>query len=142
MGPDPASINTCTVGGILSNNSSGMCCGVVQNAYHTLDSLTFVLPSGTVIDTAAPDADEAFRRQEPALAQGLLDLKREIESNAVLAARIRGKYRMKNTTGYSLNAFLDYSRGPWTSSATCWWGLKARSPSSPRRCCARCRTCR
>ncbi len=109
MGPDPASINTCTVGGILSNNSSGMCCGVVQNAYHTLDSLTFVLPSGTVIDTAAPDADEAFRRQEPALAQGLLDLKREIESNAVLAARIRSKYRTKNTTGYSLNAFLDYS---------------------------------
>ena len=49
MGPDPASINTCTVGGILSNNSSGMCCGVTQNAYHTLESLTFVLPSGIVI---------------------------------------------------------------------------------------------
>ena len=70
MGPDPASIATCTVGGILSNNSSGMCCGVVQNAYHTLDSLTFVLPSGTVIDTAAPDADDQFRTQEPALARG------------------------------------------------------------------------
>jgi len=110
MGPDPASIATCTVGGILSNNSSGMCCGVVQNAYHTLDSLTFVLPSGTVIDTAAPDADEQFRRQEPDLAQGLLDLKAEIEANAVLAARIRAKYRMKNTTGYSLNAFMDYAR--------------------------------
>jgi D-lactate dehydrogenase len=110
MGPDPASINTCTVGGILSNNSSGMCCGVVQNAYHTLDSLTFVLPSGTVVDTAAPDADEAFRKAEPALAQGLLDLKAEIERNPVLAARIRSKYRMKNTTGYSLNAFIDYSR--------------------------------
>ncbi|MGA2083347.1 MAG: FAD-binding and (Fe-S)-binding domain-containing protein [Holophaga sp.] len=110
MGPDPASINTCTVGGILSNNSSGMCCGVVQNAYHTLDSLTFVLPSGTVIDTAASDADEAFRRAEPALAQGLLDLKAEIEANPVLAGRIRSKYRTKNTTGYSLNAFLDYAR--------------------------------
>ena len=110
MGPDPASISTCTVGGILSNNSSGMCCGVVQNAYHTLDSLTFVLPSGTVVDTAAPDADEAFRAQEPALAQGLLDLKAEIEGNPVLAGRIRSKYRMKNTTGYSLNAFVDYAR--------------------------------
>jgi D-lactate dehydrogenase len=110
MGPDPASINTCTVGGILSNNSSGMCCGVAQNAYHTLDSLTFVLPSGTVIDTAAPDADEAFRLREPALAQGLLDLKAEIEANPALAARIRSKYRTKNTTGYSLNAFLDYRR--------------------------------
>ena len=53
MGPDPASINACMMGGILSNNSSGMCCGVTQNAYHTLHSITFVLPSGTVIDTAA-----------------------------------------------------------------------------------------
>ena len=110
MGPDPASINTCTVGGILCNNSSGMCCGVVQNAYHTLDSLTFVLPSGTVIDTAAPDADEVFRRQEPVLAQGLLDLKARIGASPALSAKIRSKYRMKNTTGYSLNAFMDYER--------------------------------
>ncbi|MGB9197813.1 MAG: FAD-binding oxidoreductase, partial [Terriglobales bacterium] len=51
LGPDPASINACMMGGILANNSSGMCCGVAQNAYHTLDSLTFVLPSGTTIDT-------------------------------------------------------------------------------------------
>ncbi len=46
LGPDPASINACTIGGILANNSSGMCCGVAQNAYHTLESLTFVLPVG------------------------------------------------------------------------------------------------
>ena len=61
IGPDPASINACTMGGIVANNSSGMCCGVARNAYHTLESLTFVLPSGTRIDTAAPDADERFR---------------------------------------------------------------------------------
>lgn len=110
MGPDPASINTCTVGGILSNNSSGMCCGVTQNAYHTLESLTFVLPSGTVIDSAAPEADTQFRAAEPALTEGLLDLKRRLETDRPLAERIRAKYRMKNTTGYSLNAFLDFDR--------------------------------
>jgi D-lactate dehydrogenase len=110
MGPDPASINTCTVGGILSNNSSGMCCGVSQNAYHTLESLTFVLPSGTVIDTAAPDADERFRAAEPGLAEGLLGLKADLLANRTLAERIRAKYRTKNTTGYSLNAFLDFDR--------------------------------
>jgi len=109
IGPDPASINTCTVGGILSNNSSGMCCGVVQNAYHTLDSLTFVLPSGTTIDTAQPDAEARFLEREPALARGLLELKAEIEADPVLAGRIRSKYRIKNTTGYSLNAFLDFA---------------------------------
>ena len=39
IGPDPASIATCTIGGILANNSSGMCCGVEQNAYHTLAAM-------------------------------------------------------------------------------------------------------
>lgn len=110
IGPDPASIDACAVGGILANNASGMCCGVAQNAYHTLESLTFVLPSGTTIDTASPDADAALRAREPALAEGLVALKREIEANTRLRDRIRAKYRMKNTTGYSLNAFLDHAR--------------------------------
>ena len=110
MGPDPASINTCTVGGILSNTSSGMCCGVTQNAYHTLESLTFLLPSGTVIDTGAPGADERFRQMEPALAEGLLKLKADLLANPALAQRIRSKYKTKNTTGYSLNAFMDFDK--------------------------------
>jgi len=110
MGPDPASISTCMIGGILSNNSSGMCCGVAQNAYHTLASLRFVLPSGTEIDTADPAAEEKFAAAEPELARGLMDLKRRIENNPALRQRIRAKYRMKNTTGYSLNAFLDFER--------------------------------
>ncbi|MGD0646560.1 MAG: FAD-binding and (Fe-S)-binding domain-containing protein [Acidobacteriaceae bacterium] len=109
IGPDPASISAARMGGILSNNASGMCCGVSQNAYHTLRSLTFVLPSGTEIDTAAPDAGARFRESEPALAAGLLELKQQVEANSELSSRIRAKYRMKNTTGYSLNAFLDYS---------------------------------
>ena len=109
IGPDPASISAARMGGILSNNASGMCCGVSQNAYHTLRSMTFVLPSGTEIDTAAPDADMRFRESEPRLAAGLLELKQQVEANAELSGRIRAKYRMKNTTGYSLNAFLDYS---------------------------------
>ena len=110
IGPDPASISTCTIGGILSNNSSGMCCGVEQNAYHTLRSMTFMLPSGTVIDTALTDADEIFHSREPELAGGLLRLKTRIQNDSALRERIRNKYRMKNTTGYSLNAFLDYER--------------------------------
>ncbi len=109
IGPDPASISAARMGGILSNNASGMCCGVAQNAYHTLRSMTFMLPSGTVIDTAAPGADARFRAYEPTLCEGLLALKREIEANPHLSARIRAKYRMKNTTGYSLNAFLDFA---------------------------------
>ena len=31
IGPDPSSIDSCMVGGMVANNSSGMCCGVSQN---------------------------------------------------------------------------------------------------------------
>jgi D-lactate dehydrogenase len=109
IGPDPASIASCRMGGILANNSSGMCCGVVQNAYHTLSSLIFILPSGTQIDTADANAGSIFEMLEPQLCKTLLRLKAEIEADGPLAARIRSKYKMKNTTGYSLNAFLDFS---------------------------------
>ena len=110
IGPDPASIHACMMGGILANNSSGMCCGVAQNAYHTLESIVLVLPSGTVIDTANDDANEALRTAEPALFDGLLALAREIAAKPDVAARIRRKYLTKNTTGYSLNAFIDFDR--------------------------------
>jgi len=110
LGPDPASLQACMMGGILANNSSGMCCGVAQNAYHTLESLVFALPSGVVIDTADPGADERLRRLEPGLHEGLLALRAELLGNATLLARVRSKYRMKNTTGYSLNALVDFER--------------------------------
>lgn len=110
IGPDPASIKSCTLGGILANNSSGMCCGVSQNAYHTLDSLTFVLPSGTSLDTADPNADLLLRETEPKLAAGLLKLRQRILANEALTRRIRTKYRRKNTTGYTLNALIDFER--------------------------------
>lgn len=110
IGPDPASIGACMVGGIIANNSSGMCCGVQHNSYHTIESLVFVLPNGTCINTADADADEQFHRVAPSIAQGLLYLKGRIEQQPVLRDRIRAKYHTKNTTGYSLNAFLDYTR--------------------------------
>jgi D-lactate dehydrogenase len=108
IGPDPASIDACMMGGILSNNSSGMCCGVAQNSYHTLDSLVFVLPSGTVVDTSHPGAAQELERAEPALAAGLLALRDDVRRQPALVERIRKKYRIKNTIGYSLNAFLDF----------------------------------
>ncbi len=110
MGPDPASIATCQMGGILSNNASGMCCGVEQNAFHTLRSIRFLLPSGTLIDTDAPDADAQLLAKEPELYKGLLGLRVGLLADDVLASRVREKYKRKNTTGYSLNALLDYGR--------------------------------
>ncbi|MFZ5819677.1 MAG: FAD-binding and (Fe-S)-binding domain-containing protein [Chloroflexota bacterium] len=108
IGPDPASLDACMLGGILANNSGGMCCGVTENAYQTLRSMTVVLPNGFVIDSAAPHAAAQLHEGAPDIERGLLDLAERIQRNAPLAGRIRSRYRMKNTNGYALNAFLDF----------------------------------
>jgi len=107
LGPDPASTDIACVGGVVANNSGGMRCGTTLDSYSTVRSLTFVLPSGTTIDTAAPDAAERFQREEPELAAGLAAIRDEIRADAELSERIRRKFAIKNTTGYRLCAFLD-----------------------------------
>jgi D-lactate dehydrogenase len=107
LGPDPASTDIATVGGVIANNSGGMRCGTVYDSYSTVRSLTFVLPSGTTIDTAAPDAAKHFAAAEPELAAGLAAIRDEIRADAELSERIRRKFAIKNTTGYRLCAFLD-----------------------------------
>ena len=107
LGPDPASTDIATVGGVIANNSGGMRCGVTHDSYSTVRSMTFVLPSGTAIDTAAPGAAERFAAAEPELAAGLAAIRDEIRADAELSERIRRKFAIKNTTGYRLCAFLD-----------------------------------
>ena len=108
IGPDPASINTCKIGGIAANNASGMCCGTAQNSYKTVDSMTIVFTDGTVLDTASEASIEAFKNQRPDLIDGLAKLVEETQQNTGLSDKIRHKYRLKNTTGYALNALVDY----------------------------------
>ena len=114
IGPDPASIDACMMGGILANNSSGMCCGVTENAYRTIHSMTFVLPDGFTLNSADPQAAQIFENEQPLIAHGLLELRRRILRSSTeykgetLAAKIRRRYQMKNNNGYLLNAFLDY----------------------------------
>jgi len=108
LGPDPASEAACTVGGVIANNSSGMACGIVENSYQTLESLVVVLPSGSVVDTGAPDAEERLRLTEPELYAGLLGLRDRVRGNAASVESIRRQYAMKNTMGYGVNAFLDH----------------------------------
>ncbi len=108
IGPDPASINAAKIGGIVANNSSGMCCGTAQNTYKTLAGLRVVLADGTVVDSEDAASVAAFRRSHAALLEQLAELGRETRTNTELAAKIRHKYRLKNTTGFSLNALVDY----------------------------------
>ncbi|NAW58279.1 MULTISPECIES: FAD-binding and (Fe-S)-binding domain-containing protein [unclassified Vibrio] len=108
IGPDPASINTCKIGGIAANNASGMCCGTAQNSYRTVDSIKIVFSDGTLLDTASSESIAAFKATRPELLEGIEQLCQQTAQNRELTERIRHKYRLKNTTGYALNALVDY----------------------------------
>jgi D-lactate dehydrogenase len=109
IGPDPASIDAAKIGGIAANNASGMCCGTRENSYHTLAGMRVVLADGAVLDTEDAASVAAFRQSHAELLLGLAMLSRRVRDNAQLAERIRHKYRMKNTTGYGLNALTDFT---------------------------------
>lgn len=113
IGPDPATINNAMIGGIFSNNSSGMCCGVKQNSYNTIKSARFILFDGTILDTsenAKPNESiESFLQKHKDKADSLLALRKEILQDTELCELIKRKFAIKNTTGYSINALLDFS---------------------------------
>jgi D-lactate dehydrogenase len=108
IGPDPASIGTCMAGGIVANNASGMCCGTTENSYRTVESMKLVFADGSLLDTGDPASRRAWAERHGTILEGLSALRREILADEELAARIREKFRIKNTTGYGLNSFVDF----------------------------------
>src|SRR5690606_26542596 len=102
LGPDPASQATCKIGGVVANNSSGMCCGVAQNTYHTMARLRLMLADGTVLDSGDPASVAAFRKTHSGLLNHLAALHAEATADPELKALITRKYAIKNTVGYAL----------------------------------------
>lgn len=108
IGPDPASIGAAMIGGIVANNASGMCCGTAQNSYKTISDIRIILNDGTILDTADSENVAQFRKNQAALIQEIENLRDEIKSNETLYNRIKNKFKIKNTTGYSINALVDF----------------------------------
>lgn len=108
IGPDPSSINAAMMGGILSNNASGMCCGVQYNSYHTTRYIRFMLTNGLVFSTERKEDYDRFTEVCRELADELIAIQQQIATDRALYEMIRRKYRTKNTVGYSLNAFIDH----------------------------------
>lgn len=108
IGPDPASQASCKIGGVVANNSSGMCCGTAQNTYNTMARLRVVLADGTPLDTGDPASRAEFARLRPDLLASLKDLADQVRVDNELVDLIRRKYAIKNTVGYSLNALVDF----------------------------------
>ena len=85
-----------------------MCCGTAQNSYRTLVGMRVILGDGTLLDTEDADSVANFRQSHASLVNELDRLGQSTRADEKLAARIRHKYKIKNTTGYSLNALVDY----------------------------------
>ena len=108
IGPDPASSRAAMMGGILSNNSSGMEAGVAHNSYHTLSSIEFMLANGHRYNSGVRTDRERFERDEKALCEGLMRIRSEIMANDEVRNKIITKYKIKNVTGYAMNSFVDF----------------------------------
>ncbi len=109
IGPDPASINSALIGGIAANNASGMCCGTSDNSYKTVAGMRIIFHDGTVLDTSVEQSKNDFRKSHPQLIEAVEKLVNRVRDNEALAERIRHKFKIKNTTGYSLNALVDFT---------------------------------
>jgi D-lactate dehydrogenase len=109
IGPDPSSINSAKIGGIVSNNASGGAFGIQHNSYNTLQGMRLILADGTVVDTRDPADRKAFAISHARLLQQLSNLSARIRSNGSLSEKIRRKYELKNTCGYGINSLIDFS---------------------------------
>ena len=108
IGPDPATLATALVGGILNNNSSGMCCGTAQNSYKTIRSIRVILLDGSILDTSDKKSIDQFLKEKPQMVEDILQLRKEILADEELTHLIHHKYKIKNTTGYGLNSLVDF----------------------------------
>lgn len=108
FGPDPASVKSAMVGGIVMNNASGMNCGTHANSDRMLVSVRIVLPDGTILDTGDPDSRARFKVGHWYFNYRIWELRNAIRANTQLVERIRYKYSIKNVTGLNLLPFILY----------------------------------
>jgi len=108
IGPDPASINSAQIGGIAANNASGMCCGIDHNSYKTLKDIRVIFNDGTILDTSDEQSKKDFLNSKSELIKGIKELIEDIQKDKILHKKIEKKFSIKNTTGYSLNALIDF----------------------------------
>ena len=108
FGPDPASIKSAMVGGIVMNNASGMSCGVWANSDKVLLSARLVFADGTILDTADEVSRKAFAVSHKALLGEICAIRDEVRADAELSERICKKYAIKCVTGLNLLPFVQY----------------------------------
>ncbi len=119
--PDPASIGSAMVGGIVCNNASGMNCGVHANSDRMMVSARMVLTDGTIVDTGDEKSKAAFRQSHPDFIKKIENLRDRVRADKELSERIRMKYSIKNVTGLNIRPLLAYD-DPFDIMAHCMVG--------------------
>lgn len=109
FGPDPASIKSAMVGGIVMNNASGMSCGTWANSDRMIISGRIIFADGTVLDTADQSSREAFKASHPELIRGIEKLRDDVLADKELTDRIRHKYSIKNVTGLNILPLITFT---------------------------------
>ncbi|UCD82167.1 MAG: FAD-binding oxidoreductase, partial [Desulfobacterales bacterium] len=108
IGPDPASINSAKIGGIVSNNACGMASGITGNSMGTVCGMRLIFYDGTVLDTRDQDSRSTFLKEKKEMVDQIMNLSQALKSEPETVARIRRKYQIKNTTGYSVSALVNF----------------------------------
>lgn len=108
FGPDPASIKSAMVGGIVMNNASGMSCGTHANSDKLLVSARIIFADGIVLNTADAESREKFATSHPQIIKAITALKEKVSENPELVARIRHKYSIKNVTGLNILPLISF----------------------------------
>lgn len=121
LGPDPASIKSAMVGGIVMNNASGMNCGTHANSDKMMQSVRIVLADGTVLDTGDKVSREEFKKTHADFIKRIEQLRDEVRANKALSERIAKKYSIKNVTGLNIRPFIAYD-DPFDIIAHCMVG--------------------
>ncbi|MBO4720200.1 MAG: FAD-binding oxidoreductase [Prevotella sp.] len=106
--PDPASIGSAMVGGIVINNASGMNCGVHANSDRMMVSARIILTDGTILDTGDEGSRRKFRETHPEFLKKIEALRDKVRADEELASRIRTKYSIKNVTGLNIRPLIAY----------------------------------
>lgn len=100
--PDPASVKSAMVGGIVMNNASGMNCGTHANSDKMLLTARIVFADGTILDTSGEQSKENFRKSKPGFIEKIEQLRDYVQADEPFLSRILHKYSIKNVTGLNI----------------------------------------
>ena len=107
--PDPASIKSAMVGGIVINNASGMSCGTKGNSDKMLLSAKLVFADGSMLNTADVNSRKRLETNHPSFIPQLIAIRDKIRANKKLCDRIKYKYAIKNVTGLNILPFVRFN---------------------------------